>query len=402
MVYEKTWALPGYTVTSEKYYLTVQGKMAVTKQVVSGTTTYTYYGTDHLGTVRATATFTSGGVYQGYTLQDYEPYGMEIPPRDTTSMNTHRFTGHERDVLNAAPGSYYANDSMHFRMFGPAFGRFMKPDNINGTPTNPQSWNLFAYVHGNPVGFSDPTGHLAGVAWRGYTWAGGDIAGSMGIHQEANALGGGIGLGMHPLDANPLPAGMADTCLTDTIILPRAYNSTVPHFELTQPNAGVTSGPGAGGGGPWKRATFDPYIASYLQHQVVNMKGEVASSIFKVTENLTAFFWDVEPDGDRFINKGSSRLMREAIGAGLYFSGIGWKWTHLLHVHGPRLVTSDAPFRYWDFSQSMSRFTMQYATGGGVGPNDTTAYRVYSTELGGYHPAMGLVDADRTFYEYVP
>ncbi|MEW6400081.1 MAG: hypothetical protein AB1503_13125, partial [Bacillota bacterium] len=37
-------------------------------------------------------------------------------------------------------------------------------------------------------------------AWRGYTWASGDIAGAMGNHQQANGLGGGIGLGSHGLD----------------------------------------------------------------------------------------------------------------------------------------------------------------------------------------------------------
>jgi RHS repeat-associated protein len=41
-------------------------------------------------------------------------------------------------------------------------GRFLSPDNIPGTPLNPQSFNLYAYVHGNPVNYNDPTGHWAG------------------------------------------------------------------------------------------------------------------------------------------------------------------------------------------------------------------------------------------------
>ena len=39
-------------------------------------------------------------------------------------------------------------------------GRFMRPDNIMGNLANPQSWNLYSYVGGNPMKFSDPTGHV--------------------------------------------------------------------------------------------------------------------------------------------------------------------------------------------------------------------------------------------------
>jgi hypothetical protein len=43
----------------------------------------------------------------------------------------------------------------------------MRPDNINGNMTNPQSWNLYSYVHGNPVRNNDPMGHGANTGQVG-------------------------------------------------------------------------------------------------------------------------------------------------------------------------------------------------------------------------------------------
>lgn len=39
-------------------------------------------------------------------------------------------------------------------------GRFLKPDNIIPDLKNPQNWNAYTYVKGNPVNFNDPSGHI--------------------------------------------------------------------------------------------------------------------------------------------------------------------------------------------------------------------------------------------------
>jgi RHS repeat-associated protein len=78
---------------------------------------------------------------------------VEITPTDECD-NTHRFTGHERDTETG-------NDYMHFRFFSSNMGRFQKPDsNFDSPLSNPQGWNLYSYVKGNPVNFNDPTGHI--------------------------------------------------------------------------------------------------------------------------------------------------------------------------------------------------------------------------------------------------
>jgi len=134
---------------------------------------YLFYHSDHLGTVRL-ITDNSGNVISRH---DYEPFGVEIAPYPTgeedTAKNTHQFTGHERDKATGY-------DYMHYRSYGSNIGRFMKPDNITGNPLNPQSWNLYSYVRGNPVNFNDPTGHQAAEPEQQSNKTSGETAGLSG------------------------------------------------------------------------------------------------------------------------------------------------------------------------------------------------------------------------------
>jgi RHS repeat-associated protein len=156
VLYETSFTLPSFTEKSEKTYVYAPGGMGVTRQTAylpgPATTTFSYYAVDHLGTVRGAVTVDAGGTETARSLHDYEPYGLEIPPIEA-SLNTHRYTGQERDVETE-------NDYMHFRFYGSNMGRFMKPDNISGNMANPQSWNLYSYVGNNPVKRNDPTGHM--------------------------------------------------------------------------------------------------------------------------------------------------------------------------------------------------------------------------------------------------
>jgi RHS repeat-associated protein len=64
------------------------------------------------------------------------------------------FTGKERDAESGL-------DYSHYRYYGSNMGRWMSPDPSGLTfanPLNPQSFNLYAYVNNNPLGFVDPTG----------------------------------------------------------------------------------------------------------------------------------------------------------------------------------------------------------------------------------------------------
>ena len=142
----------------------------------ASTPTYLFYHCDHLGTVRL-ITDNSGAVVSRH---DYEPFGVEIAPTFETAGNTHQFTGHERDANTGY-------DYMHYRSYGSNIGRFMKPDNVTGNPLNPQSWNLYSYVRGNPVNFNDPTGHMCARDNTTVNTAESGIAGDNG---ETLSLGG--------------------------------------------------------------------------------------------------------------------------------------------------------------------------------------------------------------------
>ena len=48
---------------------------------------------------------------------------------------------------------------MNARYYLPEIGRFISPDSIVPDPTNPQSYNRYAYVRNSPLNYTDPSGH---------------------------------------------------------------------------------------------------------------------------------------------------------------------------------------------------------------------------------------------------
>ena len=71
-----------------------------------------------------------------------------------------RFTGQIRD-------NETGNDFFNARYYTSSYGRFMSPDpaNAGADITNPQSWNAYAYVLGNPLALVDPSGRSLHDIW---------------------------------------------------------------------------------------------------------------------------------------------------------------------------------------------------------------------------------------------
>jgi RHS repeat-associated protein len=116
---------------------------------------FAFHFTDYLGSRRA-LTDAQGNVLE--TCQNL-PYGNA--ETCGTTPTEHLFTGKERDVESG-------NDYFEARFYSSISGRFMSPDwsaKVAPVPyatmDDPQSLNLYAYVHNNPITGLDPDGHMS-------------------------------------------------------------------------------------------------------------------------------------------------------------------------------------------------------------------------------------------------
>ena len=109
---------------------------------VSGTPTY--HHAEHLS---ARVNTNSSGTTVGQ--QGHYPFGESWYSSSTTTKWS--FTTYERDGESSL-------DYAMFRYDNSRLGRFMTPDPLAGSPTNPQSLNRYAYVLNDPTNLVDPLG----------------------------------------------------------------------------------------------------------------------------------------------------------------------------------------------------------------------------------------------------
>gem|GEM_PF-3533817 len=112
-----------------------------------------YHHKDHLGSTIGVTDDTGSLVWKS----DYEPYGLQRNSwQKTTGMNSlirHRYTDQEFD---AETGLYNYNA----RLYDPSIARFISPDTIVDNPYSSLALNRYMYVAGNPLRYTDPSGHL--------------------------------------------------------------------------------------------------------------------------------------------------------------------------------------------------------------------------------------------------
>ena len=146
-------------------YLALEGNGTLRGRALAGTVTKYYYADgkrvarreggmvyylhgDHLGSTSLATD--AGGAKVSRVL--YYPYGTERYSEGTLPTDF-GFTGQRRDGSTRLV-------FMHARYYHARLGRFISADSIVPEPGNPQSFNRYSYVLGNPLRYTDPTGYF--------------------------------------------------------------------------------------------------------------------------------------------------------------------------------------------------------------------------------------------------
>ena len=119
---------------------------------VDGGTPYIGYAyTDNLGSI-LTAVSTDGTVVYN---ADYDAWGRQNVTSD--------YVGYHRGYCGHEMMPEFGLINMNGRLYDPALGRFLSPDNFVQMPDNSQSFNRYSYCLNNPLKYTDPSGELFGI-----------------------------------------------------------------------------------------------------------------------------------------------------------------------------------------------------------------------------------------------
>ena len=195
----------------------------------NGTFYYTF--TDHLGSITRIYNKNGAKVFSA----EYDAWGKQTVSLDT--LGFHRgYCGHEM-----LPEFGLIN--MNGRLYDPALGRFLSPDNYVQMPDFSQSFNRYSYCLNNPLKYVDPDGEIAW--WVVAAIAGGYMGGVATNQGELNPI--------HWDYSNPITyggiliGGIAGGITGSAIAGSTAWNIS---FSISNPylSAGVTIGATAASG----------------------------------------------------------------------------------------------------------------------------------------------------------
>jgi RHS repeat-associated protein len=278
----------GNLIAQEAYFYGVDGQKLGTYALVFNTSSPVYFS----------STNTNLSVYFGgkrvavngvafaqdrlgsNTQGRYFPYGED---RGTPIANDQvKFATYTRDSatsLDYADQRYYSNQ----------FGRFMTPDpyRASGGPSEPQSWNRYAYVGGDPINYHDPSGRERSIIGTCDDLVNGEPQDGCNLDSDPGGSLVGCGVGMS-FDS------IADACVADPGGGGQPATATCP--DGTSPISGTLYTCIHQSGGDWKQFLSDLNdIAKALKkdtncERFLTSGGTSLSTVFADLSNPKTFF----------------------------------------------------------------------------------------------------------------
>ena len=126
------------------------------EKATSGTgKNYISYTKDIRGSAKTLISQT-GKKLVSYDYNDYGETTVRTAADNTSKVGYGNHLCYTGGVYDKAIGMYYLNA----RYYAPSVAGFITQDSYRGTYEDPKTWNLYGYCAGNPVGYTDPTGHF--------------------------------------------------------------------------------------------------------------------------------------------------------------------------------------------------------------------------------------------------
>jgi RHS repeat-associated protein len=251
------------TITKENTYIYAPTGLLAVNYKETGTGPQFHYAlTDHLG---SPVLLTKGPAQTIIEEYSFDSWGRRRNPVDwsyivsTPNILKRGFTFHEHI-------DEFGLINMNGRIYDPALGRFIQPDNYVQAPDYIQNYNRYSYVFNNPLKYTDPSGNVIGFDDLAVALIGGVInLGCQYMAGNVNSFGQGFGYfitgaasGIATYYGGPI-AGGAVLGLGNNLV---QQASSGQKFDLNQ--ALISTGMGAAVGyfSAVAGAAISPYISS--------------------------------------------------------------------------------------------------------------------------------------------
>ncbi|MCP3996505.1 MAG: RHS repeat-associated core domain-containing protein [bacterium] len=138
------------TVVTETWYYSLGSQLVAMRTAVDDVDQgVDYLLSDHLGSTSVAHAADGSSTVRQY----YYPWGGL---RGTSGPVVDTDIGYTGQRLDTSTDLMYYNA----RYYDPAISRFVSADTIVPNPANPQDLNRYSYVRNNPIGYTDPSGHV--------------------------------------------------------------------------------------------------------------------------------------------------------------------------------------------------------------------------------------------------